>query len=59
MKDKNLSQHIWRAIGMQAKAVTHSLDKCIFAGKGVETVNEIELKRLRILIRQLEEESPN
>ncbi|MBL4831842.1 MAG: hypothetical protein JKY55_18415 [Aliivibrio sp.] len=66
MKNRELLHHIWRAIEAQAKTVADSLP----CGKGIGTglimssneldvVNEFELKRLRILIRQLEEESPN
>ncbi len=62
MKDLALSTHIWRAIESQASAVLDSLnfDSSNHIQKDeIENVNEFELKRLRILIRQLEEESPN
>ncbi|NAX44831.1 MULTISPECIES: hypothetical protein [unclassified Vibrio] len=62
MKDVGLSLHIWRAIEAQAKAVADNLDVDglnKIGKENVESVNEFELKRLRILIRQLEEESPN
>lgn len=62
MKDRNLSFHIWRAIEAQAKVITESLysdkDDYIY-DENIEKVNEFELKRLHILINQLEEESPN
>ncbi|WP_153448757.1 hypothetical protein [Vibrio algicola] len=62
MKDAKLSNHIWRAIEAQAKTVVEGLNIDNINridGSNVELVNEFELKRLRILIRQLEEESPN
>ncbi len=62
MKDVGLSIHIWRAIEAQAKTVADNLnnDSVNRIGKeNVESVNEFELKRLRILTQQLEEESPS
>ncbi|HFG1952551.1 TPA: hypothetical protein ACGF3W_000279 [Vibrio cholerae] len=62
MKDVGLSLHIWRAIEAQAKAVADNLDVDginKIGKENVEIVNEFELKRLRILIRQIEEESPS
>ncbi|GHX89567.1 hypothetical protein VCSRO111_0614 [Vibrio cholerae] len=62
MKDVGLSLHIWRAIEAQAKAVADNLDVDginKIGRENVESVNEFELKRLRILIRQIEEESPS
>ncbi|GHX29937.1 hypothetical protein [Vibrio cholerae] len=62
MKDVGLSLHIWRAIEAQAKAVADNLDVDginKIGKENVESVNEFELKRLRILIRQIEEESPS
>lgn len=61
MKNRNLSHHIWKAIEAQAKSVANSLplhEDTSIDGSDIEIVNEFELKRLRILIRQLEEESP-
>lgn len=62
MKDVGLSTHIWRAIEAQAKTVADNLDVDginKIGKENVESVNEFELKRLRILIRQIEEESPD
>ncbi|WP_140396185.1 hypothetical protein [Vibrio casei] len=62
MKDRALSVHIWSAIEAQAKTASESIqktDKGYINGDDIEKVNEFELKRLRILVRQLEEESPN
>lgn len=62
MKDRALSAHIWSAIEAQAKTAAASIkniDKGYIEDGDIEKVNEFELKRLRILVRQLEEESPN
>lgn len=62
MKNKRFSAHIWRAIESQAKAVADSMSAGDFSAldyRSWELVNEFELNRLRLLIQQLEEESPN
>lgn len=62
MKNRNVSHHIWKAIETQAKTVSDGLDRAKntrVEDCDIEAVNEFELKRLRILIRQLEEESPS
>jgi hypothetical protein len=65
MKSRELSRHIWRAIEAQAKVVADDLLCNKIAGTGlvigldeIEVINKYELKRLHILICQLEEESP-
>nr|WP_319552421.1 hypothetical protein [uncultured Vibrio sp.] len=62
MKDRALSAHVWSYIEKQAKAVSESMfhsGETYIKSDDIEKINEFELKRLRILIRQLEEESPN
>lgn len=62
MKNRALSAHIWSAIEAQAKTTAANInnsDSGYIKDADIEKVNEFELKRLRILIRQLEEESPN
>lgn len=62
MKDRALSAHVWSSIEKQAKAVSESMwmqGASAVENDDIEKINEFELKRLRILIRQLEEESPN
>lgn len=62
MKDVGFSLHIWRAIEAQAKTVADNLDVDgvnRIGKENVDSVNDFELKRLRILIQQLEEESPS
>lgn len=62
MKDRAFSAHIWSAIEAQAKTAAASIkniDKGYIKEGEIEKVNEFELKRLRILVRELEEESPN
>lgn len=61
MKSRSLSSHIWKAIEAQACTVKESLsgnNSQYLKDNDIEVTNEFELKRLRILIRQLEEESP-
>ncbi|WP_181388336.1 hypothetical protein [Vibrio albus] len=58
MKDSRISLHLWRAIEAQAKTVADSIEKpecSIYETTSVERVTEMELKRLRILMAQLEE----
>ncbi len=61
VKNRDLSHHIWRAIEAQAKTVADSLTRDKSASlrdDDIAAVDEFELKRLRLLIRQLEEDSP-
>ncbi len=62
MKSKYLSHYIWKAIEAQAGAAANNLPNSVIpkaTADEIDTVNEFELKRLRILIQQLEEISPN
>jgi hypothetical protein len=62
MKDSRVSLHLWRAIEAQAKTVADSIEKpecSLYETTSIEEVNEFELKRLRILMAKLEEESPS
>ncbi len=58
MKDSRVSLHLWRAIEAQAKTVADSIEKpdcSLYETTSVAKVNEMELKRLRILMATLEE----
>lgn len=62
MEYRELSNHLWRAIEAQAKAVADSIEdrRCrIYTDETIEKVNELELLRLHPLIEKLKEKSPH